>query len=163
MACVSHISPSALGALCRYAGFSVQCNDCSPIQCPVQRGCIVTEDTPAEHAAAKNDAARLETLFLPKKHPELVIGLVGPVGVDLAPVIKSLEQVLREPGYTTRAIQLSLLIDKFIGTPHKWKDEYDRIRALMDEGTSLREKTERGDAVALLAIAEIKRIREDEL
>lgn len=120
-------------------------------------------DAVATRQSAECGDSGLEKLLLPRQKPELVVGLVGPVGVDLSPIIKSLEQVLREPGYQTRTIRLSDLIARFLGTDHSDEDEYERIESLMEEGTSLREKTRRGDAVALLAIAEIKRVRQTEL
>jgi deoxycytidylate deaminase len=50
----------------------------------------------------------------------------------------------------------------FLGSDHSQESEDKRINSLMDEGTNLRVKSERGDAVALLGIAEIKRVREEE-
>lgn len=99
----------------------------------------------------------------PKPHPELVFGLVGPVGVDLEPVIAVLRRELVAVKYSVNAIQLSRQIEQFFGTDHSHETEDKRISKLMDEGTQLRHHSERGDAVALLGIAEIRRIRREEL
>lgn len=99
----------------------------------------------------------------PKPHPELVFGLVGPIGVSLEPVITVLQRELKAVKYTVSAIQLSRQIEQFFGTDHSHETEDKRISNLMDEGTHLRHHSGRGDAVALLGIAEIRRIRREEL
>lgn len=99
----------------------------------------------------------------PKPHPELVFGLVGPVGVDLEPVISVLSRELLTAKYTANVIQLSRQIEQFFGTDHSRETEDKRISKLMDEGTRLRDRSQRGDAVALLGIAEIRRIRHEDL
>jgi cytidine deaminase len=99
----------------------------------------------------------------PQPHPELVFGLVGPVGVDLEPVISVLRKELHAVKYTVSAIQLSRQIEQFFGTDHSRETEDKRISKLMDEGTRLRHRSGRGDAVALLGIAEIRRIRKEDL
>lgn len=102
-------------------------------------------------------------LLSPKPHPELVFGLVGPVGVDLEPVISVLSRELKAAKYTVNAIQLSRQIEQFFNTDHSRETEDKRILKLMDEGTRLRDRSQRGDAVALLGIAEIRRLRGEEL
>lgn len=99
----------------------------------------------------------------PRAFPELVFGLVGPVGVNLDPVISVLTRQLKALNYTPKTIRLSKQIELFFGTNHSTESEDIRIEKLMDEGTRIREEGLRGDAVALLGIAEIKRIREEEL
>lgn len=101
----------------------------------------------------------------PKPRPEIVIGLVGPVGVDLDPVTNALINALGVVKYKAKIIQLSQRISHFFGTEEEYKGlaENLRIKKLMDAGTRLREESARGDAVALLAIAEIRRVRMEEL
>lgn len=125
-----------------------------------KRSSIIRKKILNSKPSKKNDVA---SLLIPSSYPELVIGLVGPIGVDLAPVIKALEAVFKEPKYKTRTIQLSKLIERFLGSDHQGKEEQARINSLMNEGTSLREKTDRGEAVALLAIAEIRELRSRDL
>ncbi|MBP1205444.1 hypothetical protein JOD97_003506 [Duganella sp. 1411] len=99
----------------------------------------------------------------PDPHPELVFGIVGPIGVNLEPVITVLYRELQAVGYKAKTIQLSRQIEIFFGTDHTLETEDNRISHLMDEGTRLRTKSGSGDAVALLGIAEIRRIRSEEL
>ncbi|WP_198919598.1 anti-phage dCTP deaminase [Pseudomonas chlororaphis] len=99
----------------------------------------------------------------PLPHPELVFGLVGPIGVNLEPLITILTSQLKTFNYTTKTIQLSKQIELFLGTDHSKKPEDERIKNLMDEGTKLRIGGERGDAVALLGVAAIQRVRDNEL
>ena len=65
--------------------------------------------------------------------------------------------------YQTRSIQLSKQIEVFFGEDYSKKTEDKRILQLMKKGTELRVKSGQGDAVALLGIAEIKRVRREEL
>lgn len=99
----------------------------------------------------------------PMPFPEIVIGLVGPVGIDLNPIVSSLERQLEAVQYNAKTIRLSEKIEEFFGQSHSDMPEHERIGKLMDLGTKLREESERGDAVALLGVAEIARIRRWEL
>lgn len=99
----------------------------------------------------------------PRPYPELVFALVGPVGVNLDPVISTLVRHLNGFDYSSKEIRLSQKIEAFLGSNHSKEPEHERINNLMSEGTKLREAGGRGDAVALLGIAEILRIRDDEL
>lgn len=102
---------------------------------------------------------RDDSPLVPKLYPEVVIGLVGPIGIDLEPIIEALMHRLEAVEYKPSLVRLSAQIEKFFGEDHSDQAENDRIAKLMDAGTKLRENSERGDAVALLAIAEIRRIR----
>ncbi len=113
-----------------------------------------------EQIAAHDDA----DFLIPSAGPELVIGLVGPVGVELDPIVKVISDVLAEAQYRTFKVHLSNLIDQFMGTAQgaTQPDGFGRIDRLMSAGSSLREQTKRGDSVALLAIEEIVRLRDVE-
>ncbi|MBO9649690.1 MAG: hypothetical protein J7605_14370 [Variovorax sp.] len=123
----------------------------------IRRGKVV-----AKSQDASSHPFDTETPLSPKAHPELVFGLVGPVGVDLQPVIDVLTKELKVAQYATHLIRLSDQIQQLFGSDHSKDAEDDRILGLMDEGTRLREQSGRGDAVALLAVAEIRRIRKEE-
>ena len=99
----------------------------------------------------------------PDPYPELFFGIVGPIGVDLEPVISVLCQELLTVGYSHNPIQLSRQIERFFGSEHSDETEDKRIANLMDQGTRLRSESGCGDAVAWLGIAEIRRIRTEEL
>lgn len=101
--------------------------------------------------------------LVPKPCPELVIGLVGPVGIDLDPIIESLTRRLEAVEYRAVHVRLSAQIEKFFGVDYSDLAEDERIEKLMDAGTRLREDSQRGEAAALLAIAEIRRIRQQDL
>lgn len=101
--------------------------------------------------------------LIPKPCPEVVIGLVGPVGIDLDPIVEVLARRLEAVEYKALSIRLSAQIEKFFGVDYSDLPEDQRIKKLMDAGTKLREESERGEAVALLAIAEIRRVRQQEL
>lgn len=96
------------------------------------------------------------------KKPELVVGLVGPVGLDWAPVIDVVKQEFLRVDYETVSIRLSHLLEEIYGTDKRGEDEdqYWRLVRLMTQGDSLREDLEHADAVALLSIAAIQRARQ---
>ena len=95
--------------------------------------------------------------------PELVIGLIGPVGADLGLVIEATKRQLARVGYGSIELRVSSLITSIQayrslgGT--KFESDFDRIDELMDAGSALRRETGRGDALALMTVAEIRRLR----
>jgi cytidine deaminase len=95
--------------------------------------------------------------------PELVIGLVGPVGADLDLVFNSLRKQLTRVGYETMAVRVSGLICNVQTYSHyeqkQFPSDFERIDAFMDAGSDVRRETGRGDALALLTVAEIRRQR----
>lgn len=94
--------------------------------------------------------------------PEIVIGLVGAVGTDLRGISHALTQELRRVDYQPYALRLSELIlnfSRFAEIRGKAAED-ERVSALMQAGDDVRAAFERGDAVALLAIAEIQRLRQ---
>lgn len=95
---------------------------------------------------------------------ELVIGIVGAIGTDLQMVCDLLVESLRHVHYQSVVIRLAeLLTDKDLKNilgDLDYKSESHRYKVLMDAGNKLRERTERGDALALLSIAAIKEFRE---
>jgi len=96
--------------------------------------------------------------------PELVIGLVGPVGAQLSAVISMIQKELKNVCYDAEIIRLSSLLhqlDLFSKLPKKSDgiSEYSRIRKHMKAGTKLRTKTNKGDIMAFLSISEIRRRR----
>ncbi len=97
----------------------------------------------------------------PKKDPELVFGLVGPVGVNLEPVIAVLKSQLKGLKYESYVVRLSEQIETFFDISHSGKPEAERIDALMAAGTNLRVKGGEGAAVAILGLAAIRQIRDD--
>lgn len=91
---------------------------------------------------------------------EIALGLVGPVGVDLDIIEETLKDLLSKFNYKTNVIRLSKFIEgllelykidsKIIKKPY-----YDQIQSLMKGGSDLRDKTKRGDLIALAAVFSI--------
>jgi len=108
----------------------------------------------------KSGSAVTERSLSPKKDPELVFGLVGPVGVNLDPVISGLKNQLKALKYESYVVRLSEQIETFFDTSHSKKTEAERIDALMAAGTRLRVESDEGAAVAILGLAAIRQIRD---
>jgi cytidine deaminase len=103
-----------------------------------------------------------------EKRYEIIIGLVGAVGVDFDPITRSLEEKLKTIGYKTNYIRLSDQIKEF--NPYlpplkrveiKEGPENERIISHMDAGDNIREFSGRGDAVVLLALIKLFEMREN--
>lgn len=90
--------------------------------------------------------------------PEMVIGLVGAIGTPLDMVCHGIRSALAIVGYSCETIKLSSLLDDLKpGLPQSPEDK--RYQAHMDAGNELREKTQRCDALAILACAAIRESR----
>jgi deoxycytidylate deaminase len=95
---------------------------------------------------------------------ELVIGMVAPLGADLERVERELESALREAGYAVERITLTELLAGF-GVEPEMQARLDsanvvtRYEAKMDLGTTFCRETGLKDALAHLAIDEIRRRR----
>jgi deoxycytidylate deaminase len=94
--------------------------------------------------------------------PELVIGLVGPLGVDLELVISVLSSELRDVEYKSRIIHLSRFIRSVGGLNTQLDNtpEDIRIESYMKGGTEIRTKTRWPDILSLFAIARIREERQ---
>ena len=94
---------------------------------------------------------------------ELVVGIIGPVGVNLSVVEEVIEAEFRIVGYKAEKIGISSLLHQLENysnlatTSHN--SEFDRIKMHMKAGTELRTKTGQGDVMAMLAISRIRQIR----
>lgn len=101
-------------------------------------------------------------LLEPMRDPEIVFGLVGPIGVELKPVIDVIEKELPAK-YRTKTIKLSALIEKYFNVDYSSDPEHLRIRKLMLLGTWLRQRSGLGNAVGLLGVEEITQVRRQDL
>lgn len=96
--------------------------------------------------------------------PELFFGFVGAVGADIELASRLLQEELKSVDYDSYELRLSKLLTEFapelslIIPPTNATCEV-RIAGLMAAGNSLREKIERGDALAMLAIADVEQYR----
>lgn len=90
---------------------------------------------------------------------ELVFGLVAAVGTPVTFFTNVLKEALKSRGYNAELIRLSSFTKAVrldTPPPPEGADEYTRISTLMKHGNELREKAERGDVLALFAVARIK-------
>ena len=96
-----------------------------------------------------------------KSRPELVFGLIGPLGTDLDGVCDMLAESLDRVRYGSERIVLSegLLEVRGLKTSAKVDSEYDRIASGMDRGNEFGRRVGAG-AVAVLAVTRIQRSRE---
>ncbi|MGH9424596.1 MAG: hypothetical protein ACRD3J_31775, partial [Thermoanaerobaculia bacterium] len=95
--------------------------------------------------------------------PELVIGLVGAIGTDLASVAESLQRHLNGAGYSSSEIRVSALLHDI--------EPYANLRGIQDKeayydehmsaGNDLCKRFEREDAMALLAVLQLSTSRDD--
>ena len=99
--------------------------------------------------------------------PELVFGLVGPLGTDLSMVAQVLTDRLAQVRYRAKVHRLSKAMRDLAGTP--WSELPDpegprdlAIDAHMSAGNKLRETLGRNDAMAMLGLVAIQEFRQGE-
>jgi len=99
----------------------------------------------------------------PLPGPELVFGLIGPVGTDLELVSSVLASELLKVRYSTVLIRVSSLLhelDKYEQlSSQRYESEFERVKIHMKAGTELRKLTQSGDIMALLAVSKIQQSR----
>jgi cytidine deaminase len=95
--------------------------------------------------------------------PELVIGLVGAIGTDLAAVSESLQRHLGTVAYSSSEIRVSALLHDIEGYAHlaAIQDRESYYDQHMSAGNDLCERLERSDAMALLAVLQLRTSREE--
>jgi deoxycytidylate deaminase len=99
------------------------------------------------------------------ERPEIFIGLVGAVGANLVTVSDTLERDFRSVGYRAVHVRISDLMrssklcPEYSAADNVKADE--RIRSAMDAGDSLRQRSNRADVLAVLAVTAIKVMRKD--
>jgi deoxycytidylate deaminase len=97
---------------------------------------------------------------------ELVLGVVSPVGSDLAHLESTLSAHIKRFGYAVDTIRVSKFLRQLdpasLGVRLRFTPEYHRIRTHMDAGNRAREISGRGDILALHAASEIHSKRVDE-
>ncbi len=103
-------------------------------------------------------AKSLQDSFQPLPGPELFFAVTGAVGTDISLVCSVLEETLREVRYLdAKTIRLSNLLRSFAAYQNIPESPADvRTEKLMNAGDALRGAFQRGDAMALLAVAAIR-------
>lgn len=89
--------------------------------------------------------------------PELVFGLVGPIGVDMQAVQRALEGALRRVEYCPHTIHLTRELQSIF--PHLQKEASKTYNEKISLVNKLRNDTKRADILALLSILKICDIR----
>src|SRR4029079_17539468 len=91
-------------------------------------------------------------------NPELVFGIVGPIGVDIEAVIDALTEALKDVGYTPIQIHLTELIrDKRIKVKADFSTYYSRFRSLIEYSNAYRKLAKNAAALAGIAVIAIRR------
>jgi deoxycytidylate deaminase len=108
-----------------------------------------------------NHAQDQDDPFRAQEYPELVFGIVAPLGIDLDQLIKFLQEELQRVGYVSTVIRLSKLLELVSGLEStlNTEPEHQRIRSHMHAGTELRTRTKEGGILARLAVAAIQQER----
>jgi len=97
------------------------------------------------------------------KTPELVFGLVGPIGVDIALIEDRLVSALESVRYSPVKVRITKLMQQ-IDTDISLKDEegpFEYYKSRMDYANSVRKKCENNSALAALSILAIKNHRQE--
>ena len=112
-------------------------------------------------APTREDTNDLNIDFLsPQKGPELVFGLVGPIGTDMKLVSRVLGEELRKVDYKAIPIHVTDLLKDFdtdFGLEETPLEK--RYATYIDAGNKFREQIDRKDAFALFAVAAIRNKR----
>lgn len=96
----------------------------------------------------------------PARDPELIVALVGALGADLERVSEELVRSLADVGYSATPVRVSALLhdlERWAGLPTNGPEDI-RIEAHMDAGDDFRRILGRGDALAALAIGQIRKL-----
>lgn len=104
-------------------------------------------------------AAVDHSVFEGVSHPEIIIGLVAPVGAPLPGIQTAITEVLNGFSYTTQTLRLSEYLSGFdLPTPEPLPlfNAYDTYITKMKRGTELRKAFGGGEALACVACAKIQ-------
>jgi deoxycytidylate deaminase len=94
-------------------------------------------------------------------NPEIVIGLVGPIGVDLNAIIGYLQEALDKVQYRSEVIHITRVMEDILPQVKVDETSYgNRYRSLIKQADQVRRGVKNHAALACLAISEIRRVRE---
>ena len=88
--------------------------------------------------------------------PELVVGIVSPLGVSNRPTATALSDAFRSVGYDTRIVNAIELVYGFLKEGQPALPRHELYHARMSKGNDFRRRLGRNDAIALAAIADIR-------
>jgi deoxycytidylate deaminase len=108
--------------------------------------------TPAKNKSAQ----RAKTIG----NPELIFGIVGPIGVDIDAVVNALSKSLQSVNYNTSTIHLTKFIkDPRIQIQIDESSYFKRYKSLIEYGNEFRKLADSADAIAAIGIAKIRERR----
>lgn len=95
--------------------------------------------------------------------PELFIGLASAVGTNLDRVVTKLDQVLQSVRYRMHEIKLASLLKELPGYRDKllFEPADNYLETHMTVGNDVRKATGRNDALSILAIGEVQKLRQE--
>ena len=95
-------------------------------------------------------------------YPELIFGLVGPIGVDLESVTDALTAALADFEYSTQVFRITdLMREVKVGLPLDATGYIESFKQRIAYANKVRELLHRNDALAILAISAIRQFREE--
>lgn len=93
-------------------------------------------------------------------YPELIFGLVGPIGVDLESVTEVLTDALRDVEYNAQVIRVTdLMREVSVGLPLDATGYVESYQQRIAYANKVREQLGRNDALAILSISAIRQFR----
>lgn len=123
----------------------------------------MSSENPAVRYSPPVVASSPLTELVTHPEPELVLGIVCPVGVNQDAFEKQMLEGLARFRYQANVLRVSRLVEElnteFLGLKLDLSKPGKRIDSLMTAGNKLRAAAKRGDILALYAIAEINRNR----
>jgi hypothetical protein len=93
-------------------------------------------------------------------NPEIVIGLVGPIGVDLNTIIAYLKEALNKVQYASEVIHITRVMEDILPQVKVDESSYgNRYRSLIKQADQIRQGAQNHAALSCLSISEIRRLR----
>lgn len=89
--------------------------------------------------------------------PELVFGLVGPIGADMSCVSEELGLALRQVGYESHLVHITSIIPELLS-----ESGQKTLKQKIEAANDLRSRTKDNSILAGIAITEIKKIRSEQ-
>lgn len=112
----------------------------------------------------RNGGSSFSKPLEPIEGPELVFGLVGPIGADLDQVADALSESLIRVAYRPEVVHVSWLLHQLPGYRElantNFNSQFEKTKQYMSAGSELRSRVGRGDMLALLCVAKIRQMRE---
>ena len=100
--------------------------------------------------------------LVPVEFPELIFGLVGPIGVDLETVTDCLASALDDFDYEAKTIRITDLMREFkLGKELDAPGYIDSFKQRIEYANEVRRKTKCADALAIMAISALRAHRQE--